>query len=87
MRYAIVWQRRAADELRVLARGSPSMGRRITTAVERFAADGTGDVRRLTGQDSLRLRVGEWRVIFAYDAENRAIIVLRVLPRGRAYRR
>jgi mRNA-degrading endonuclease RelE of RelBE toxin-antitoxin system len=84
---AIVWERRAANELKDLARGDPAMGRRIIRGVERLAATGLGDVRRLAGEDSLRLRVGDWRVIFTYDAEGASIIVLRVLPRGRAYRR
>jgi mRNA-degrading endonuclease RelE of RelBE toxin-antitoxin system len=30
---------------------------------------------------------GDWRVRFAFDDEQRVIIVLRVLPRGRAYDR
>jgi mRNA-degrading endonuclease RelE of RelBE toxin-antitoxin system len=34
-----------------------------------------------------RLRVGDWRVRFTFDDEQRVIVVLRVLPRGRAYRR
>jgi mRNA-degrading endonuclease RelE of RelBE toxin-antitoxin system len=32
------------------------------------------------------LRVGDWRVRFGYDFAERTILVLRVLPRGRAYR-
>lgn len=34
-----------------------------------------------------RLRVGGWRVRFSFDEERRVIVVLRVLPRGRAYDR
>jgi mRNA-degrading endonuclease RelE of RelBE toxin-antitoxin system len=34
-----------------------------------------------------RLRVGDWRVRFERDASAREIVVLRVLPRGRAYDR
>ena len=33
-----------------------------------------------------RLRVGDWRVRFSRDPGSRTILVLRVLPRGRAYR-
>jgi mRNA-degrading endonuclease RelE of RelBE toxin-antitoxin system len=33
-----------------------------------------------------RLRVGDWRDRFQYDTETMTIVVLRVLPRGRAYR-
>jgi mRNA-degrading endonuclease RelE of RelBE toxin-antitoxin system len=41
---------------------------------------------RLRGSDDLRLRVGDWRVRLRLDAASRTIVVLHVLPRGRAYR-
>jgi mRNA-degrading endonuclease RelE of RelBE toxin-antitoxin system len=44
-------------------------------------------VRKLEGyENQWRLRVGEWRVRFAPVEERREILILRVLPRGRAYR-
>ncbi len=46
-----------------------------------------GDVRRLTGrQNEWRLRVGDWRVRFTRDPATRTVNIMRVLPRGRAYR-
>jgi mRNA-degrading endonuclease RelE of RelBE toxin-antitoxin system len=45
-----------------------------------------GDVVRLAGTEEWRLRVGDWRVRFERDPRARMIYVLRVLPRGRAYR-
>lgn len=63
------------------------MQRRLLDALERFvAAPRSGDIRKL---DSVqwRLRVGDWRVRFSFDDENQVIVVLRVLPRGRAYDR
>jgi len=46
-----------------------------------------GDVRALTGSSGeFRLRVGDWRVRYELDVEAEQLIVLRVLPRGRAYR-
>ncbi len=44
-------------------------------------------MRRLTGSEHFRLRVGGWRVIFDYDRETETVLVRRVLPRGRAYER
>jgi mRNA interferase RelE/StbE len=41
---------------------------------------------RTLGLEEWRLRVGDWRVRFDRDDEARVIVVLRVLPRGRAYR-
>jgi mRNA interferase RelE/StbE len=61
--------------------------RRILDALDRFvAAPRSSDIRKL---DSVqwRLRVGDWRVRFSFDDEHRVIVVLRVLPRGRAYDR
>jgi mRNA-degrading endonuclease RelE of RelBE toxin-antitoxin system len=56
-------------------------------AVDRFAASGQGDVRPLAGpEDRWRLRVGDWRVIFSYDADTGEFLISRVLPRDRAYR-
>lgn len=50
------------------------------------SAQPSGDVIKLTGREEWRLRVGDWRVLFQRDSEDRVIRVLRVLPRGRAYR-
>jgi mRNA interferase RelE/StbE len=62
---------------------------RVLAAIEGLAADPpVGDVKRLTGMTppQWRLRVGDWRVRFNRDPETRTVLVLRVLPRGRAYR-
>jgi mRNA interferase RelE/StbE len=60
---------------------------RIETALERLATSGHGDVRPLQGRpQQWRLRVGDWRLIFTYDDETTAIVILAVFPRGRAYR-
>lgn len=57
-------------------------------ALDRFVQDPkAGDVVKLTGSGHFRLRVGDWRVRFARDDETRTIVVVRVLPRGRAYDR
>jgi mRNA interferase RelE/StbE len=63
------------------------MARRVHEAVDRFAAGGPADVAKLGGSGGeWRIRVGSWRVRFRIDPEDGAIVVLRVLPRGRAYR-
>jgi mRNA-degrading endonuclease RelE of RelBE toxin-antitoxin system len=63
--------------------------RRILDAIDRVAADprqATG-VRKLTGTQEWRIRVGAWRVRFSKDETTRTIYITRVLPRGRAYDR
>jgi mRNA interferase RelE/StbE len=60
--------------------------RRIVHALDRLVADPPrGDITKVTGSDDeWRLRVGDWRVRFTRQAGT--VYVLRVLPRGRAYR-
>ncbi len=70
---------------RDLRRLDPPVRRRITDALDRFVADPfAGDIRRLNTIE-WRLRVGDWRGALRLDARRRVIVVLRVLPRGRAY--
>jgi mRNA interferase RelE/StbE len=77
--------RQAVRDLRRLDR---PVRERVFAALERLvAAVPTGDVRALTGSPGeFRLRVGDWRVRCELDIEAELLIVLRVLPRGRAYR-
>ena len=46
------------------------------------------DVKILTGkyQGLLRLRVGEFRVIFTMDIQDSEVFVIDILPRGKAYK-
>lgn len=47
----------------------------------------TGDIRKLQGiEGEWRLRVGNWRVRFRLSNDQQSVDVLRILPRGRAYR-
>jgi mRNA-degrading endonuclease RelE of RelBE toxin-antitoxin system len=85
---------------RDLRRLDRQVAQRVAQAIQRYAHDGLGDVRRLHGTaDEFRLRVGGWRVRFTDQVEQRpadppatgvvevrTIMILRVLPRGRAYR-
>ena len=50
--------------------------------MQRFATENVGDVVKLAGQGGLyRLRVGDWRVIFAYEDGGLVVLALRVLNR------
>jgi mRNA interferase RelE/StbE len=70
-----------------LRRLDRSVEARILDALARLADTGQGDVTRLQGvTDEWRLRVGDWRVRFRYDHSTQTLEVLRILPRGQAYR-
>ena len=79
-----VWTRLAIEDLAKL--DDPTVAR-IRSAVLRLATTRGGDVRKLTGlQERWRLRVGDWRILFRFERDSQAIIVLRVLNRRDAYR-
>jgi mRNA interferase RelE/StbE len=48
--------------------------RRIEAKLTSFANTGHGDVKRLKGRGGVRLRVGNWRVIF-YVEEDTIVVV------------
>lgn len=80
----INWSRPARRDL---GRLQPQIADRVIRTAERYATTGQGDVKKLNAQgDEHRLRVGDWRVTFRWDPANRTIEVIRVLPRGRAFR-
>lgn len=58
-------------------------------ALDQLAETERGDITRLKNikPPEWRLRVGEIRVRFAYIQDDDVILVLRVLPRGKAYDR
>jgi len=51
-----------------------------------FAEQERGDVVKLSGSDTYRLRVGDWRLIFSLEEGGLVILALRVLNRRDAYR-
>lgn len=60
---------------------------RVLQAITRLAETGQGDITQLRGEgNERRLRVGDWRIRFALANGGQTIRILRVLPRGRAYR-
>src|SRR3954447_8788538 len=83
-----------------LARLDRQVYRRVMQALQRLADTGQGNIARLQGtENEFRLRVGDWRVRYLLyfivrqpeppatgEEQVRVIDVLRVLPRGRAYR-
>lgn len=63
------------------------MAERIRAAMRRFAEENVGDVHKLTDQAGvLRLRMGDWRVLFSFEEAGLVVLALRVLNRRDAYR-
>src|SRR5438552_8859292 len=53
---------------------SADVRRRLDAKLATFAQTGRGDVKCLKGRDGMRLRAGDWRVIF-YVEDNSIIVV------------
>lgn len=84
MNWRVEWTEGAIDSVERLDRRTRE---RMVRAVERLADIGHGDVRRVQGSGGeLAFRVGSWRVFFVYVPAEQLIRVLRVRPRGSAYR-
>jgi mRNA interferase RelE/StbE len=77
------WTLRARTEIHALDR---HVAQRIYKAIKRYAGTGSGDVKQLHGlSNRYRLRVGDWRVVFAPE-EGGVLRILRVAHRSDIYR-
>ena len=80
----IVFARQAAREFDAL---DLTVRQRIETALDQFAVDPLAlqsQIKRLKGDMAMRLRVGDWRIIF--DLTHDEIVVLAVAHRREVYR-
>ncbi|MEZ5787104.1 MAG: type II toxin-antitoxin system RelE/ParE family toxin [Xanthobacteraceae bacterium] len=49
---------------------------RLRKRLEAFAATGQGDIKALKGRSGMRLRVGDWRVIFYVDGDTIVVVAV-----------
>lgn len=81
MAYEIEYNTEARRDLRKL---SPEVARRVIEKINRMTEGLTGDVKRLRNfSPEYRLRVGDWRVLFAI--EGNTIVIHHVSHRSQAY--
>ena len=81
MAFEIEYNPEARRDLRKL---SPEVARRVIEKINRMANGLSGDVKRLRNvSPDYRLRVGDWRVIFA--VERNTIVIHHVSHRSTAY--
>lgn len=86
MKYSLLIKNQAKQKLRSLNRPDRN---RITEGIVKLGnnPDDPGlDIKPLEGEPYLRLRVGDWRIIFDRDDEIRIISVEKIKPRGDAYK-
>ena len=81
MPFKIVWDEKTYDSLNKL---EPSISRRILKKVDELSENPfSKDIKRLKGRNDFRLRVGDYRVIFAI--EQNTIQILKVGHRKNIY--
>ena len=76
----------SSEALKSLRRIPRNDAHRIRDKIEQYAEDPASqanNIKKLRGRDSLRLRIGDWRVIF--DEDEDGIRVLVIGPRGSVY--
>ena len=82
MKRLVTWAAQARADLRTIDRRTALS---ILHAIDRYSATDSGDVKTLRPpMAGLRLRVGDWRVLFEPIAES-SIQINRVLHRSEAY--
>ena len=74
----------AASAARAFEKLPEDVQERILAALLRYGSTGEGDVKQLSGVDALRLRVGDYRVVFQKDPATLRVLVL--AHRGSVYR-
>lgn len=61
---------------------------RIETAIDGLAADPRPrGATKLAGRDDFRVRVGDYRIVYAVDDAQRLVLVARIAHRREVYRR
>jgi mRNA interferase RelE/StbE len=84
-RWQVIIHRKAE---RVLKRLDRDLLVRIRQAIRGLANEPRPPgYKKLTGYDNLfRIRVGDWRIIYAIEDDRLIILILEISPRGGAYR-
>ena len=77
-----------AEAEKALRRMPANTAKRIRSKLLALAADPferNPNLKKLTGREGYRLRVGNWRALYTVDPSNEIISVLVIKPRGAAY--
>ena len=84
--FRITYSKAATRALRRIPANTATLIRDKVTEMAADPHQRRNQVRPLQGRDELRLRVGDWRVIFTIDDAAETVRVRLIAPRGSAYR-
>lgn len=78
-----------ADAIKALGGMDPAIAKRIRAKILALAQNPVApnnNVKKLTGVEGYRLRVGNWRVVYSLKRQILTVVVIRVGPRSEVYK-
>jgi mRNA interferase RelE/StbE len=78
----------SADALKIMSRMDRTVAKRVRSKILALAHDPrapNNNVKKLTGIEGYRLRVGDWRVVYTLRHQILTIVVIRVGHRSEIY--
>ena len=88
MTYHLKIERNAVKEMKVLSQNVQDRIKekiKVTLVVNPFPT-GDNDIKKIKGSKFWRLRVGEYRIFFDIDQEEKIVYILSIRHRSKAYR-
>jgi mRNA interferase RelE/StbE len=86
--YHVEIERVATESLLRIARGDRVSARRLDAAIKELADDPRpARATKMVGLDALRMRIGDYRVVYVIDEAIRIVTVTRVAHRREVYDR
>jgi len=83
--FRVIIHRKAVKELKHLPKDIQA--RIIEALKEMKYSPFSGDVRKIRGEEAYRRRIGDYRIEFILDLEERTIAILRISHRRKAYKK
>jgi len=84
--YKITFTRQAVKSIRKMPKATVAILQEKLSLVAEDPFAPQLDIIKLQGRPGYRLRIGDWRVIYEVNKDELVIIVLKIAPRGEAYR-